>query len=189
MTVPITGMPTFTTGAIVHQADLNLLSTGINNLSMIWAGVVATRTYVPACTASLTGTQSIANATDQTVSWNTASPNNDTMWSSGSPTKLTVVTAGVYVLAARAHFVSNGTGTRAGHIMTNGTSIIANSVAVTAVNAVGVSADTIFTLVSPPLRLPVGTTIYFSVFQNSGGALSLSNTLGGTMLSAIRIGL
>lgn len=190
MTAPVIvpGMPTFTDGAIVHQASLNLLSTGINNLSLLLSGVVAPRSYVPAATASLNTTQSIANATDQTVSWNTAAVNNDTMWASGSPDHLTIVTAGVYVVAARAHFLANATGTRACHIMTNGTNIIANSVAVTAVNAVGVSADSIFTAVTPPMRLTVGTTLYFSVFQNSGGSLSLTNTLGGTMLSAIRIG-
>lgn len=181
-------MPTFTDSAIVHQGQLNLLSAGINNLSLLAAGVVAPRAYIPAAAANINATQSIANATDQTVVWNAASPNNDGMWASGAADHLIVQSAGVFVGFARVHFASNGTGSRACHVMLNGTSIIANSVGVISVNAVGVSADTIFTCITPPMRLAAGAQLYLSVYQNSGGALNLLTTLSGTMLSAIRIG-
>ena len=187
--VPVTTpMPTFATGAIVHQAQLNLLSAGVNNLSLILAGVPATRTYVPAAAANINASQSIPNAADTTVTWNTTSINNDSMWSSGAADHLLIQTAGVYVALARTHFTSNATGTRAAHILLNGTNIIANSVAVTAVNAVGVSADTIFTAMTPPMRLSVGAALYLSVYQNSGAGLNLLTSLSGTMLAAIRIG-
>jgi hypothetical protein len=188
MTVPIAGLPTFVTGAIVHQADLNLLSTAINNLSLLASGVVAPRSYIPAVAANINASQSIANNTDQTVTWNTSSVNNDTMWAAGAADHLTINSAGVFVLWARIHFAANATGHRAAHIMLNGTSIIANSVAVTALAATGTSADSIFTCISAPVRLPLGATVYLSVYQNSGGALNLLTALSGTMLSAIRIG-
>ena len=70
----------------------------------------------------------------------------------------------------------------------DGTNIIANSVAVTAVNTVGVSANTLFTVMTPPIRMGPGATIYLSVFQNSGGPLNLVTALSGTRLSAIRLG-
>lgn len=181
-------MPTFTTGAIVHQYQLNLLAAGITNLSLLLNGVPPTRSYIPAVAVNLTGSQSIPNNTDTTVTWAAAGVNNDTMWASGAADHLLIQTGGVYVAVARPHFASNPTGTRACHIMLNGTSIIANSVAVAASNAVGVSADTIFTAMTPPMRLAPGATLYLSVFQNSGGALNLLTSLSGTMLSAIRMG-
>jgi len=188
VTIPLTGLPTFTAGQFVRQGPLNQLSTGINNLSYLLTGVAATRAYIPAGTVSINASQSIANNTDQTVTWATAGVNNDVMWSAGSPDHLTVVTAGVYICWARTHFASNATGHRAAHLMINGTSIIANSLAVRAVPAVGTSADTIFTCITAPTRLPVGATIYLSVYQNSGGALNLLTALSGTMLAALRVG-
>lgn len=188
MTVPITGMPTFVTSTFVHQAQLNLLSTGINNLSYLLTGVAATRNYIPAGSASINTSQTISNNQDQTVSWNVAGLNNDVTWSAGAPDHLTIVTPGVYIAWAQAHFAVNATGHRALHVMTNGTSIIANSVAVGAVTAVGVSADTILTALSPPMRLSAGATIYLSVYQNSGGNLNLLNTLSGSFLALARWG-
>lgn len=190
MTSPIVvpGMPTFVTASMVHQAQLNLLSTGINNLSLLLTGAVAPRSYIPAATASINTTQSIANNADQTVTWNVAGVNNDVGWASSAPDHLTVKSPGVYIAWAQAHFTSNGTGHRALHVMQNGTSIIANSIAVNAVPAVGASADTIFMAISPPLRMAVGAQIYLSVYQNSGGALNLLNTLSGSFLALVRWG-
>jgi hypothetical protein len=188
VTVPLTGMPTFTDGQFVRQAPLNTLSTGINNLSYLLAGAAATRSYIPAAAVKITSSQSIANSVDQTVTWNTAGVNNDVMWSSAAPDHLTVVTGGVYVCMAQVHFAANGTGHRAAHIMTNGTSIIANSIAVTAMAAVGTSADTLFLCISPPTRLAVGAQIFLSVYQNSGAALNVLTTLACTALGAIRVG-
>jgi hypothetical protein len=185
MTTP---MPTFADGAFVHQASLNLLSAGVTNLSTLLNGVVPTRSYIPAVGAKLTSSQSVANATDQTVSWSSTSLSNDGMWVNTLPQQLTLQTGGVFIAWAQVHFTSNSTGTRACHIMLNGTSIIANSVAVTAVNAVGAAADNLFTCMSPPMRLAPGATLYLSVFQNSGVSLNLLTTLSGTTLSAIRIG-
>lgn len=188
MTVPLAGLPTFVAASMVRQANLNALSTGLNNLSLLASGLVVPRSYVPAVGVNTNANQSIANNVDQTVSWNAASVNNDVMWAVGAPDHLTIKSAGMFIFWARAHFVSNATGHRAAHIMVNGTSIIANSIGVTAVSAVGTSADTIFTCITQPTLLPAGATVYLSVYQNSGVALNLLTTLSGTMLAAIRIG-
>jgi hypothetical protein len=185
MTTP---MPTFVDATIVHQWQLNRLASGISNLSLLLNGVAPPRTYIPAVSANINASQSIPNAADTTVVWNTTGINNDAMWASALGSQLTLQTGGVYIARAQTHFAINATGTRACHIMLNGTNIIANSVAVTAVNAVGVSADTLFTAMTPPMRLAPGATLYLSVFQNSGGALNLITTLSGTSLSLIRIG-
>jgi hypothetical protein len=185
MTTP---MPTFTDGQFVRQGQLNLLSAGINNLSLLLAGANQPRAYVPAVAANINATQAIANNVDQTVTWNTTSINNDGMWVNTATDHLTIGSTGVFLCWARVHFAANATASRAAHIMLNGTSIIANSVGVTSVNAVGAAADTIFTCMTAPLRLAAGSTLYLSVYQNSGGALNLLTTLSGTMFSAIRIG-
>jgi hypothetical protein len=181
-------MPTFVDGSIVRQGPLNLLPTGITNLSILLNGVPPTRAYIPALNVFINTPQTIANNTDQTVSWNAASINNDVMWAVGSPTKVTIKTGGVYIAVAQVHFTANANGIRASHIMLNGTNIIANSVAVTAVNRLNAGAGNAFTAMTNPMRLAPGATIYLSVFQNSGGGLNVDTPESGTYLSVFRWG-
>jgi hypothetical protein len=185
MTTP---MPTFVDGDLVRQGPLNLLPTGITNLSLLLNGVPPTRSYIPAVSVSLNTPQLVPNNTDKTLSWNTSGVNNDAMWVNTDPTKITVKTGGVYVAVAQVHFTANATGMRACHIMLNGTSIIANSVAVTAVNNLNAGAGNAFTAMTNPMRLAPGATIYLSVFQNSGGNLNADIGESGTFLAVYRWG-
>lgn len=185
MTTP---MPTFTDGAIVHQGQLNLLAAGITNLSLLLNGVPPTRAYIPAVSVKTTTPHTIPNNADTTVTtWDGSSINNDAMWSSGL-TALTLQTGGVYIAWAQTHFTANAVGIRAVHVMLNGTSIIANSVAVATVNNLNAGGGNAFTAMSMPMRLAPGATLYLSVYQNSGGGLNIDIPESGTFLSALRIG-
>lgn len=173
---------------MVNAAILNTVSTGINNLASLRTGAVQPRAYVPICTASLTSTQSIPNNTDTAVTLGTAGINNDGIWTSGV-TPLTIRTAGTYLVWAQATFDANTSGVRALHILLNGTSVSTNAVAGGSDNALNVAASINQLMCrTSPLSLAVGATLRLSVYQNSGGALSVDSVVSGTFLSVLRIG-
>lgn len=180
-------MPTFVTGAVVHQWQLNRVGNGIINMSTLATGAAPPRAYIPAGTVNITSTHSLPNNTDTTTTWDAQGVNNDTMWVTGAG-QLTIRSNGVYIALAQVHISAAPGGTRACHVMLNGTSIIANSVAVTAVNALNAGAGNAFTALSGPLRLGPGATLYLSTFQNQGSTLTINNQESGTFLAAIRIG-
>ena len=60
-------MPTFTDGVVVHQAPLNALSTGINNLSTSSLGAPPPRSYVPTLRLRKTAAQTFTTAVNTLV--------------------------------------------------------------------------------------------------------------------------
>ena len=78
---------TFTAGSVLTAAQLNVASTAVNNL------------VVPAAAkARVTSTKALT-AAGAAVSWDAISApgyDTDTMWSAGSPTRLTLNTPGIY---------------------------------------------------------------------------------------------
>lgn len=182
-------MPTFTDATVVHQASLNSLSTGVNNLSLLMTGVPAPRTYIPTSAAFINTNHSIPNSTDTIVTLDqafSAVVNNDNMWVAGQ-NAFTIQTGGVYIAYAQLHFDLNATGVRALHILLNGTAV-SNSVAAASDNALNVGEGNAFSARTPPMALAPGATLYLSAYQNSGGALNLTTVLSGTYMSVIRVG-
>ena len=57
---------------------------------------------------------------DLTISWTVEEFDTDNMFDAGTPTRLTIQTAGTYIVVASAGFVANATGDRAASIFKNG---------------------------------------------------------------------
>jgi hypothetical protein len=180
-------MPTFIDSVLVNATPLTALATGVNSINSLLTGAVAPRAYVPTSTAKITSNKSISNNSDTVVTFDSAGVNNDTMWTA-AVNHFTIKTAGVYVAWAQCHFSANATGVRSCHIMLNGTSPTSNSVAAAARNAFPSGDGSFFVAVSPPLSLAVNAQLFFSVFQNSGGALNLDTVDSGAFMGVLRIG-
>lgn len=179
-------MPTFTDGVAVHQASLNALSAGINNLSTVSTGAVAPRAYVPALRLRRTNAQTITNTTNTPVSWDTIDSNPDNMFTLVSPTQITIQTAGSYALEIEWGWTASAAGDRVIWGTKNGTSTTANSVCTdeqhgaTLITGRGNTMHIATVLPS----CVVGDTFFVIVFQNSGGSLT-SITSGFQPLSSL----
>jgi hypothetical protein len=180
-------MPTFTDGILVHAASLTSLSTGVNSINSLLTGANAPRAYVPTSTARITSNKSISNNLDTLVTFDSAGVNNDTMWTA-AVNHFTVKTAGVYLVWAQAHFTAAAGGIRAAYILLNGTSVTTNAVAGAFRNPLNFGDGNFFCCVTPPLSLAVNATLFFSVYQNSGGALNLDSVDSGAFMGVVRIG-
>lgn len=180
-------LPTFADGAFVHQADLNILSTTVNNQSLLLTGVPAPRTYIPAATAKITSTKSIANATDTIVTFDSAGVNNDAIWVAAQ-SAFVLQTGGVYVAWGQACFTANATGTRSCSILLNGTFPDGNGVALAANKAPSGTDLATICVQTLPMALAPGAALYFNVWQSSGGALTLATGISGTFMGLMRIG-
>lgn len=180
-------MPTFIDGVLVHATSLNSLSTGVNGINTLLTGANAPRAYIPAATAQITSDKSIANNTDTLITFDAAGVNNDAAWTA-AVNHFTVKTAGQYLAWAQCHFAAAAGGIRSAYILLNGTSVGTNAVAAGFRNPLNFGDGNFFCVVTPPLSLAVNATLYFSVYQNSGGALNLSASDSGAFMGLIRLG-
>lgn len=180
-------LPTFTDGVFVHQADLNLLSNGIDQLSLLLTGVVAPRSYIPTATAKITSTQSIANRTDTLVTFDSAGVNNDVIWVAAS-SAFVIKSGGIYVVYGQACWAPNASGTRSCSVLLNGTAPDGNGIALAAEGAVSSTDRTTLCCQTQPLVLAPGAAVYFNVWQSSGGSLNIDTALSGTFMAVMRQG-
>jgi hypothetical protein len=122
----------------------------------------------PACSLKESSTQSIADSTYVALTSNEENFDNDSMHSTVSNTsRITIQTAGRYLITATVYFTVNSTGARVLRLVTNGTSS-------TDMVAVGASAGgpTILPF-AKPLVLSAGDYVEVHASQNSGGALDV----------------
>lgn len=181
-------MPTFTDGVVVHQASLNSLSTGINNLSTYVLGAAPPRSYVPMVALRQASVQSVPNASDTLVNWDTADANNDNMWTGSSPNVVTVRTAGTYAFWAQGTFAANGTNDRYMWLLMNGTNAATNSIAESHQPGYsGIDGNLLGSFALMP-SLAVGATFYVDLWQNAGGAINTGTGRACSRLYAWRIG-
>lgn len=134
-----------------------------------------TNTYLNnnfAAGVSLTADQSVANGTDTVVSWTAALYDNNTMFSAGTPNRLTVKTAGVYIVTATICWPSNSTGERINWIQLNGSTTTRYG------NRRGggwTTGPTEYSIAAQ-INCVVNDYIQLGVYQSSGGALSMNGT-------------
>jgi hypothetical protein len=180
----MTAPTTFTDGVVVHQADLNNLSTNIDTLCQLTTGKTAASGVAtkPITYAALTANQSIPDSTITVVSWNVASTNTDNMWVGSQPTQFTVQTAGWYHILMQVSWNPAVQSNRSCGIMINGTAEAANGVAKTWF--AGSLNGPWYQQVTAYQHLAAGATIYGYVYQVSGGALSLVTSVPSTYMSA-----
>lgn len=106
-----------------------------------------------------------STAYDTTISWTIETFDTNNMFSAGTPTRLTVQTAGTYIVVASAGFVANAAGDRAATIMKNGTDQIQQTEG---------RAPAVFFWAGSMAAVDqaqVGDFYDLRVAQNSGGAL------------------
>lgn len=167
-------MPTFTDGTVVHQASLNSLSTGINNLSTYALGAVPPRSYVPTVRLRRVAGFTVTTGTNTPVSWDTIDVNNDNMFTLSAPSTITIQTAGSYALNVEWGWTASTSGDRVIWGTKNGTSTTANSVCTDEQHGASLitgRGNTMHIATVLPSCI-VGDTFFVIVFQNSGGSLT-----------------
>lgn len=121
-----------------------------------------------------TSTQLIGNSSSTACSFTAAAFQRvaGDMWVVGDPTKITIRTTGIYLIAGNVSFATNSTGIRSAAILLNGSSIY--PLAETLVSAA--SANTTNLSVVTILSLTAGNYITLNVYQTSGGNLDTANS-------------
>lgn len=152
---------TFTAGSVLTAAQLNVASTAINNLVV-----------PPACRVTRTTAQTITTSTWSFISFTSMTFDTDGM-TAVTDTKVTVQTAGLYLISAYCDFGATATGNRYVRIeknaatSSNGTGLAQNTTAGIATNALGQTVTTI-------ASLSASDTVHLSVYQTSGGNTNTS---------------
>lgn len=135
-------------------------------------GTIVTRQIgtLPACFAYRSTTQSISTGSFTALSLDSELIDTDTMHDAGTnPSRLTAVTAGIYVVAAGVSFAFNATGQRALRISKNG---LGGGVVEDARPAITTGAANTSCTTSAIARLAVGDYLEAFAYQDSGGALN-----------------
>jgi hypothetical protein len=142
--------------------------------------------FAGACAVSRTTSFTVANAADTVVSWSSANYDNNSMFSAGTPNRITVNTAGIYLVTATFAWPSNSTGERIGWIQLNGTNATRWG------NRRGgawSSGPTEFSITAQ-INCVTGDYIQAGVYQSSGGNLDLQGVAtGATRMEVARIGI
>lgn len=186
MGVPSPVIPSFTDGVVVHQADLNALSSNLTNLYNY--GNAGFTTQKPCVIVQQTSGQSIPNTTDTLVTFNSALVNTDNMWTASVPTTITIQHAGIYWIFAQARWGAFGGATLgtvgSPSILVNGTNPAVNAVAQNVLPFVSGGAGAT-SQAGVLVNLAAGAVVYLNVWQNIGGTATLQTNYGGTFLGAI----
>jgi hypothetical protein len=112
--------------------------------------------------------QSIANNTETAISFNTEVRDDDNIWASGSPTRLTCKHAGWYHIVGNIHVDQNTVGVTQARIRLNGSTWIAIA------NQDVSSTSNEIIIVSTDYYLSVYDYVELTIYQNSGGALNVN---------------
>lgn len=168
----------FADGVVVHQGDLNNLSTNINTLCQQTTGKTPAQaaSSKPVTQVDINANQSISDTTLTLVSWNLASTSiTDTIWVASSPTVLTIVTPGWYAIELQVCWSTGRMQNRVIGMMVNGTTPTANSIAELNDGFTSITDVTLFKQrVTGYVHLNQGATLYAYVVQTSGGAINIT---------------
>lgn len=120
----------------------------------------------PSCRAYHNTTQSINNATLTTLSLNAEAWDTDTMHNTvTNNSRLTIKTAGLYIVTVEVILAANGTGVRVANLLLNGSELPIN-------NGNAASAFDSRILYSTQEKLALNDYLEIGIYQTSGGALS-----------------
>lgn len=178
MTLP--DLPTFRDGVVSTAADLNALTANITNLYAVAMGGKTLRK--PSCVLRVTGTIAMATGTDVLITWGVADVDNDLMWSSGTPTVVTINTAGVWkidLIAGTNGAYNDGLST---HLLVNGTNA--------STNGVGFNKDfkSFRNRATATLALAAGAQVTGTTGQSSGVSRNLATGTAGCRFEFVYVG-
>jgi hypothetical protein len=168
-----TTIPSVVAGETYGATAHNNIATTINN-----------HTVPPMAQATRTAVQSIANNTTSFVSFTTESFDTDGMFTA-TDTKITVQTAGVYLVTGFMTYASNGTGARISSIEKNAASAGAGT-RLAQFFGNGIAGDDFGVALSAVANLAANDTLHLTCYQTSGGALNTGASH--PVLSAVWIG-
>ena len=143
----------------------------------------ANRSRKPVCSVYIPSNTSVLNGTDTTLNMS-IDFDPDAAWKTNY---YLVPVAGFYRVSFHVTFMANGNGARAGKIMKNGTNVTVNSIGSDVSISTGSAGEgTPIDVLSNGEMYAAGDKIYFSVWQNSGGALNLETpSFGGVYTGAV----
>jgi len=116
-----------------------------------------------------TAAQSIGNAAWTAISFDTEDVDTDLMYAAGTPTRITIVHPGLYIITGTVAWANNTTNSRGARLYLNGATIIAGMTNGTAAVAAG---DHDAQTVTAIRYLNAGDYITLHAYQNTGGALN-----------------
>jgi hypothetical protein len=160
--MPWTTPETFTAGQTLTAASMNALS---GNDGFLYTP--------PMVRLTRTGTGNANNATWTSVTYDGgASFDTDSMYSSGAQTRITINTAGIYLVIGGIGFASNATGFRGARLIVSGATVIAID------SRPPVNGDTTIITLSTLYEFTAGQYVECQAFQSSGGVLSVGASPG-----------
>ena len=151
-------------GQVIYETDTDKL--------LVWNATAWIVIFPsPAAAVSLTSDLNIANGTDTVITWSAAEYDNNSMFSAGTANRLTIQTAGIYVVTATVCYPSNSNGERIAWIQKNGTNATRWG------NRRGggwTTGNTEFS-VTAQITCAVSDYIQIGTYQSSGGTLALQS--------------
>lgn len=166
------------TGAVDVVCTLPAARTPILNADNVLVSGANGRIVGRGALVKLTASLSIANNTNTNVGWSAAEYDDASIWSAGSPTRLTVPTGWTRVrLVANLGFALNATGRRKLEVRKNNTT---TAWGMPLVHAAAVNARSNLNGASPPVTVVAGDYFEVNVYQDSGAALVLQASGGET---------
>lgn len=180
-------MPTFTPFQVLPAAQLNEMAREIERVSEATLGSVDNLSR-PLVTVRRTSAQSIANNTDTIITWQTSDDDPEGMWDPGDPTRLTVITAGLWLAIAQIRWNNNSaTGVRNSLMLKNGTNPVTNPFANASQPGSTTGAGPTLSYVKT-IRCAAGDPLYLNVYQTSGAAMDVLTNYGGTTFGMVWLG-
>lgn len=148
-------------------------ATGAAAVPTFRALVLADIPINPSCLAFNSGNQSIPNASETLITYDSELYDTDTIHSTSSNTgRLTAKTAGKYSISLNINFANNSTNIRFASIRLNGTTLIGAA----ASRAINDGAFRSYLSVSAQYILAVNDYVDSTAYQDSGGALNIEAT-------------
>ena len=160
-----TTVPSVNTGDVYTAANYNAYTaTNISNLIV-----------PPMCQMVITASQALGTSgADATLTSSSFAIDTDSM--SGTPNRITIATAGVYLVSYSIQFTANATGSRGATVALNGTGSALSGTGIAPTILSGVSASALTSVMNTKL-VSLNANDYLTLVgvQNSGGSLSLSS--------------
>lgn len=168
-----------TAGDVYTASAHNVIVTDVNNFIV-----------PPMCTVQRLSAQSITNGTWNFVSFTSELIDTDGMFTA-TDTKITIQTAGVYILTANTFWASNATGLRVTMIHKNSGSTPGGGTTLQRSYVAAASADITVYTTSVMANLAASDTVHMSLYQTISGGGSLNSGASdadSNSLSAVWVG-
>ena len=166
---------------VASASVLNSWATEIERVEVGTFGSLS-NTAKPLVKAIRTSVYTVAASTDVVIPWQSADDPTG-MWDAGTPTRLTVNTAGLLLCIAQLRWPNTtATGVRNSVMMLNGTTPLTHSFANDS-RPGSTTGDGPTNNYAALIRCVIGDALYLNAYQTSGGSMDLQTNYGSTTFS------